>query len=209
MQFDMNLVCLCWMSVAELEGRNFRFEAQERDQVAAAATESGLRIVESSEVAYGRPLRYRNFRFDVDATCLVRRRAGSAESRCRLQRSLMMAAILSVGHSPELLRSRSLLLHSRGFHVTEETDCRRALELVFHGNFNLLLLCHSLEKSEINFLVEEVCRKPNPLPVLCIRQHDFASIPQGYNTAASAPDILLNRVEGILALGRKSGECNS
>ena len=118
----------------------------------------------------------------------------------------MLGYILTVGHSPQLSRTRALLLRSKGYKVIGETDCNRALILALHDGIDLLLLCHSLEKTETEFLVNALVEKRGMLPVLCVRQNDFARAPIGCESAGSAPDLLLSQIGNLV--GRPEMEPN-
>jgi len=102
------------------------------------------------------------------------------------------ALILSVGHVPQLLQTRTLLLRSAGYGVREETDCNLALQAAIDEDIDLVLLCHSLLGKEIRFLVTTLATHRRLLPVLCVRKTDFSKATE------NAPDQLLHDVELLL-----------
>jgi CheY-like chemotaxis protein len=109
-----------------------------------------------------------------------------------------MAFILSVGHAPELLRTRTLLLRSAGYSVREESDVWQALQTALDDHIDLVLLCHSLNKTEIEFLVMTLAEKRQLLPVLCVRRDDFSIPLEECLPMPNAPDLLLHQVETLL-----------
>ena len=113
----------------------------------------------------------------------------------------MPPCILSVGHSPELLKSRTLLLESAGYVVREESNCSRALDRALADDFDLVLLCHTLSKSEMIVFLSSLAESKQLLPVLCIRKNEFCSAIDGSIPAPRAPGRLLAAIE----LGLSSG----
>ncbi len=113
----------------------------------------------------------------------------------------MPPCILSVGYSPELLKSRTLLLESAGYVVHEESSCSRALDRAIANEVDLVLLCHTLSKSEMTVLLSSLAERKQLLPVLCMRKNEFCTAIDGSIPAPSAPSRLLAAIE----LGLSSG----
>jgi DNA-binding response OmpR family regulator len=111
-----------------------------------------------------------------------------------------MTFILSVGHASELLSTRSLHLRSAGYSVREENDCQRAMNRAMDDDIDLVLLCHSLYKGEVEFLVNTLAEKRRLLPVLCVRRSDSDMPHDDYAVRSSTPDLLLDQLEILLSL---------
>ena len=58
------------------------------------------------------------------------------------------AVILSVGHHPALLETRNLILRAAGYKVEEAASIKQAIRQFQAGNFDLVLLCHSIPTTE-------------------------------------------------------------
>jgi CheY-like chemotaxis protein len=58
------------------------------------------------------------------------------------------AVILSVGHHPTLLETRNLILRAAGYKVEEAVSIKQAIRQFQEGNFDLVLLCHSIPTPE-------------------------------------------------------------
>jgi CheY-like chemotaxis protein len=117
-------------------------------------------------------------------------------------------SILMVGQTPELLKSLALVLRSAGYAVVTSDDSEQALHLALSDSIDLVLLCHSLEKSEVTFLVNSLAAKRRLLPVVYVSVSEFDFPPLGCLLAASAPSHLLRQVEILLHRQRKPSAPN-
>jgi CheY-like chemotaxis protein len=71
--------------------------------------------------------------------------------------------ILSLGCDATLLESRKLLLESAGFAVISETSIKAAIHRCHqaaldpaHAYFDLVLFCHTLERSDVDTVCQEL-----------------------------------------------------
>lgn len=84
--------------------------------------------------------------------------------------------ILCVGRDPVLLKTRRLALVTAGYAVESVASTTGAIERVFQGDFDLILLCTSLREEERLPLVS-VCRRQTPFTPVLIVSETGASVP--------------------------------
>ena len=99
--------------------------------------------------------------------------------------------ILSVGHDQHLLSLRSMVLETAGFAVIEAYSVSDALRLAQSDAVDLVLLCHTVPKSEQQRLLVAIRQRRRLMPVLCVLAHDFVMPAEG-SGARSAPQMLLD-----------------
>jgi CheY-like chemotaxis protein len=68
--------------------------------------------------------------------------------RLRNAGPMPLALILSVGHHPTLLETRNLILRAAGYKVEGTASIKQAIRQIQEGNFDLVLLCHSIPAPE-------------------------------------------------------------
>jgi DNA-binding NtrC family response regulator len=100
--------------------------------------------------------------------------------------------ILSVGHDHHLLSLRSMVLEAAGFDVIEAYSISDALRLAQSDAVDLVLLCHTVSKSEQARLMSAIRERRRLMPVLCVIAHDFVMPAQGCLNANSTPQQLLD-----------------
>jgi DNA-binding NtrC family response regulator len=100
--------------------------------------------------------------------------------------------ILSVGHDHHLLSMRSMVLEAAGFDVIEAYAVSDALRLAQSDAVDLVLLCHTVPKSEQIRLVSAIRERRRLMPVLCVIAHDVVMPAEGCLSANSAPQQLLD-----------------
>jgi DNA-binding response OmpR family regulator len=59
-----------------------------------------------------------------------------------------LTIVLSVGFDPALLMTRVLVLQSAGYLVEQASSVTKAIDLFQAGDFNLVLLCHSVPRKD-------------------------------------------------------------
>jgi DNA-binding response OmpR family regulator len=75
------------------------------------------------------------------------------------------------------------VLRHAGFVVDEAFNLKGALGLVKLDLVDVLLLCHTLSKTEQRWLIAEVRKVRRMLPIVCVQSHDHDS-PQADCTGA-------------------------
>src|SRR5437868_7081875 len=77
------------------------------------------------------------------------------------------AFILSIGSDMELLDLRSQLLRAEGYAVQQESDLGRTLISFRDGDFDLIVICHSVpEKDRLRIVANAKRIKPSTLVLL-------------------------------------------
>ena len=78
----------------------------------------------------------------------------------------MPLVILSVGKDEPLLDSRNAVLRTAGYVVTKETSFRRALSTFNSGDYDAVLLCHSLDPKAVATFAKEIHKRSPRTPVV-------------------------------------------
>lgn len=107
--------------------------------------------------------------------------------------------ILSVSHDPTLLSTRHMLLQSAGYIVESASSVERAIRSLRNGDFDLVVLCHSLPEEERARLMRGIRARGSSTPVVFVAagsgpdRDRLASVSSG-----STPVELLHSVEAAL-----------
>jgi CheY-like chemotaxis protein len=76
--------------------------------------------------------------------------------------------ILSVGNDEVLLSSRNAVLRKAGYAVVEVSSPKRAIAEFYTGDFDLVLLCHSIPSEVRQRLAQAMHGRCPGTPVLCV-----------------------------------------
>jgi len=107
--------------------------------------------------------------------------------------------ILAVGREPALLEYRSQILRRAGYIVDSEYSVKDAINRFKHGDFDLVLLCHSIPVQERNRLISSIRAFGSLTPIVAVA-HLHARAPDAFADAMveDAPEKLLSGIEGAL-----------
>ena len=110
---------------------------------------------------------------------------------------MALTVVLSVGLDSELLGSRSLVLQSAGYIVVSAYSIKEAVDRFQEGDFDLVLLCHSIPSKEIDRLICWIRASGSRIPVVSIS----GSLDQGDAFAGMAvssdPGTLLQEIRKV------------
>lgn len=108
-----------------------------------------------------------------------------------------MPRILSISYDLNLLRTRQMLLESLGYEVVSAEGFIEALEKCKAGNYDLLIMGHSIPHPDKEALIAETKKQCNAL-VLSLRRNE-ESMPDGAAEAVdpTRPDLLLEAVKRL------------
>jgi hypothetical protein len=106
---------------------------------------------------------------------------------------VMPLLILSAGRDAVLLDTRNRVMRSAGHIVVAALDHASLVESFLNGDFDVLVLCHSIPLAERK-QVAALARTHSPLtPVLMVSDADGPPLPFG-KTVANEPVTLLNEL---------------
>src|SRR5258708_12880939 len=111
----------------------------------------------------------------------------------------MPKLILSVGRDLLLLKKRTSALHDAGYTVVAATDPRQAIADMFNGDFDLVLLCHSLTNEERERFAGIVRNYSPSTPVVIISDLEGRKYPYGTRTLRCYSDQILAAFRYTLA----------
>jgi CheY-like chemotaxis protein len=80
----------------------------------------------------------------------------------------MPGIVLAIGFDPSLMTSRSLVLRSAGHAVVEASSLKEAVDQFQSGDFDLVLLCHSVPATERERLTSLIRVSGSSIPIVSI-----------------------------------------
>ena len=101
---------------------------------------------------------------------------------------------LSVGKDPVLLETRNKVLRSGGYSVVSSASSTEALRVFLAGDFDLVILCHSIPKSERQALAKAVHDHSPKTTVVVISAGLPVPEPPADATIESGPQQLLQEL---------------
>lgn len=106
--------------------------------------------------------------------------------------------ILSVGYDPVLLGTRRLLLQSAGYIVESSGSVENAIYRFRTGDFDLVVLCHSMPEQERRRLLHLIRDYGSATPVIFISSAEPS--PDGFSDLSieNHPAALLDAVRAML-----------
>ena len=111
---------------------------------------------------------------------------------------LQQYVVLSVGLDPELLRLRSALLRSAGYIVQTETPSALTIEFLLDGDFDLIILCHTIPDDDRWRLISDVRSHRQAMPILALRANGQTLLNEGELHSLDGPEALLETVARML-----------
>ena len=85
--------------------------------------------------------------------------------RLRLQQYVL----LCVGLDPELLQLRRALLRSAGYRVQTESNPALTINLLMSGDFDLIILCHTISDDDRWRLISDIRSLRQSMPIVVLR----------------------------------------
>lgn len=110
-----------------------------------------------------------------------------------------MTVILTVGHEAIVQETRSSVLRACGYVVESASSAPEAIDRFRTGDFDLVLLCHSLSDADKEWLIRQIRADGSCVPILCvapISHHPSERFVE--MTVDSHPDELLRGIENAL-----------
>jgi CheY-like chemotaxis protein len=79
-----------------------------------------------------------------------------------------LTIVLSVGFDPSLMRTRGLVLESAGYLVESASTLKEAADRFQSGDFDLVLLCHSVPRKDRDRLTSLIRASGSRTPIVSI-----------------------------------------
>lgn len=112
---------------------------------------------------------------------------------------MCLALILSIGHDPELLERRSTILRADGYIVDSVSSIKQAIVHFMDGDFDLVLLCHSIPVKERELLTSSIRAFGSLTPIVSIASPVGRAPETCANaTIEGASEKLLSGIQGAL-----------
>jgi CheY-like chemotaxis protein len=105
---------------------------------------------------------------------------------------------LAVGRDPVLLETRGQLLRKAGYRVVSALSTEQALQNFASGDFDIVILCHSIPVRERERLTYAIHRHSPNTPVVVVRARVSAMDSFADATIENEPEILLQEIPRIL-----------
>ena len=107
--------------------------------------------------------------------------------------------ILNVSTNPSLLETRSLLLRTAGYIVVEQSSTKAAANELLSGDFDAVILCHSITQEQRDRLVNLIRTQRPSTPILIITGR-FGQFDRRVDAVVeNDPESLLQEVAAILS----------
>jgi len=103
---------------------------------------------------------------------------------------MRVCRLLSIGYDPILMPVRSMLLHQAGHEVVEARSLGEALKRIKAGNFDLLLICHTVDENERDLIIEALRLSSPMIPILCLTTTPEYSDLNCSAASSTAPEFL-------------------
>lgn len=106
----------------------------------------------------------------------------------------MPFVILSAGRDSDLLKKRNSALAAMGYKVATAFDPGEIVDKLLNGDFDLVLLCHSMPADDRHRLAHIVSRYTPSTPVVLISEDISDSGESGLKALKCPPDRILDVV---------------
>jgi DNA-binding response OmpR family regulator len=118
----------------------------------------------------------------------------------------MPASILSIGIDQELLPLRNLVLRQvGGYAVQQQSDLSRVLRVFMDGDFDLVILCHSIPANERQRIASAIkAARPSTLVLVVRADGEATGVADGSVHSLDGPEVLLQSVRELLSRPKRS-----
>ncbi len=121
-----------------------------------------------------------------------------------------LRVLLAVGLDSSLLQSRRSVWQSAGYYVTSAGSIREGIAQFHEGDFDLVLLSHSIPAESRERLAFLIRASGSRIPVVCVSDSSGGCDSFADATIRDGPDNLLEGIEDLLAkrMGSARGKCS-
>jgi CheY-like chemotaxis protein len=106
--------------------------------------------------------------------------------------------ILSAGRDADLLKRRNAALLEQGYKVAAASDSYEVVEKLLHGDFDLVLLCHTMADEDRQRLARIISSYTPSTPVVCISEKEHGDSEPGARIVRCRPEQLLHTLTNSL-----------
>ncbi len=99
--------------------------------------------------------------------------------------------ILSAGRDPDLLKARNAALQAQGYRVAAASDSYEVVDKLLNGDFDLVLLCHTMPHQDRRRLARIICSYSPSTPVVFISDSGSDDLDSGAAAVRCRPDQVL------------------
>jgi DNA-binding NtrC family response regulator len=110
-----------------------------------------------------------------------------------------VTVLLAVGLDSSLLESQRSVWQSAGYHVTSADSIREGIAQFHKGDFDLVLLSHSIPAESRERLTFLIRASGSRIPVICVSDSSSSCDSFADATIRVGPDNLLQGIENLLA----------
>jgi CheY-like chemotaxis protein len=107
--------------------------------------------------------------------------------------------ILSAGRDTELLKQRNAALAAEGYHVASAAGSYEIVEKMLNGDFDLVLLCHSIPDDDRRRLADIINSYTPSTPVILISDDDQPQFDPVPRAVKCAPEQIMSTVRNSLS----------
>jgi len=104
---------------------------------------------------------------------------------------LPLATILSTGRDANLLTTRNEVLKSKGYAVVAAITPSEIVNSFFDGDFDLVIVCHSIPAEERRKIVRLVRNHAPSTPVVVLSAHEAQPAEEGAIRVRTEPEAIL------------------
>jgi CheY-like chemotaxis protein len=112
--------------------------------------------------------------------------------------------VLAVGTDPSLLKTRSLVLQSAGYMVESASSVKEAVDRFQSGDFDLVLLCHSVPRKDRDRLTSLIRASGSLTPIVSIAGNLGECDAFATATLEDGPSNFLARIRDVLVKAEKT-----
>jgi DNA-binding response OmpR family regulator len=110
-----------------------------------------------------------------------------------------LRVLLAVGLDSALLESQRSVWQTAGYHVTSADSIREGIAQFHEGDFDLVLLSHSIPSESRERLAYLIRASGSRIPVICVSESSSGSDSLADATIRSGPENLLQGIEDLLS----------
>jgi CheY-like chemotaxis protein len=112
--------------------------------------------------------------------------------------------VLAVGTDPSLLKTRNLVLQSAGYTVESASSVKEAVDRFQSGDFDLVLLCHSVPRKDRDRLTSLIRASGSLTPIVSIAGNLGECDAFATATLEDGPSNFLARIRDVLVKAEKT-----